>query len=125
MFDKKKILIIDDEEDITHFLKINLQMRKKYKVYTANNGEDGIKKAISKKPDLILLDLMMPGINGFDVLTKLKENLSTISIPVIMMTAYEKSDTQEKASGLYSADYFTKPFEIEKLIAGIDEILSV
>ncbi|MBT3312337.1 MAG: response regulator [Desulfobacterales bacterium] len=125
MGEKKKILIIDDEEDITYFLKMNLEMRKKFKVYTANNGEEGIKKAISKKPDLILLDVMMPGINGFDVLAVLKENMVTISIPVIMMTAYEKSDTSEKASGLYSADYFTKPFEMEKLIAGINQALGV
>ena len=125
MGEKKKILIIDDEEDITFFLKINLQTRKKFKVYTATNGKAGIKTAIRKKPDLILLDIMMPGTDGFDVLQTLKENIKTTAIPIVMLTALEQDETKAKASSLYSCDYFIKPIEMEKLITGINNILSI
>ena len=124
MGEKKKILIIDDEKDFSYFLKFNLELIKKFKVYTATNGKAGIKTAIRKKPDLIILDIMMPGIDGFDVLTALKENIKTMSIPVVMMTALDQDDPKEKACGLYCADYFTKPIEMNKLIAGINQILS-
>jgi len=123
--EKKKILIIDDEKDFSYFLKFNLELIKKFKVYTANNGKAGIKLARRKKPDLIILDIMMPGIDGFAVLESLKENLKTTAIPVVMMTALDQDEPREKACGLYSCDYFTKPVEIEKLITGINQILSL
>jgi DNA-binding response OmpR family regulator len=122
---KKKILIIDDEKDYTYFLKFNLEQLKKFKVFTATNGKAGLKLARRKKPDLILLDIMMPGIDGFDVLTTLKENIKTTAIPIIMMTALDQDETKEKASGFYCADYFTKPIEMQELVAGINRVLSI
>ncbi|MBT7086728.1 MAG: response regulator [Desulfobacterales bacterium] len=121
---RKKILIIDDEKDFGYFLKFNLELIKKFKVFNATNGKAGIKLARRKKPDLIILDIMMPGLDGFDVLTILKENMKTTAIPVIMMTALDQNEPKEKACGLYCADYFTKPIEIDKLISGINNILS-
>ncbi len=121
---KKKILIIDDEKDFCYFIKLNLEMIKKFKVFVATNGKDGIKTAIRKKPDLILLDIMMPQIDGFEVLRSLKENIKTTAIPVVMLTALEQDETKAKASGLYSYDYFIKPIEMEALISGINGILS-
>jgi len=125
MWEKKKILIIDDEKDFSYFLKFNLESLKKFKVYTATNGKAGIKTAIRKKPDLILLDIMMPGTDGFDVLQTLKENIKTTAIPIVMLTALEQDETKAKASSLYSCDYFIKPIEMEKLITGINNILSI
>ena len=75
---RKKILIIDDEKDFGYFLKFNLELIKKFKVFNATNGKAGIKLARRKKPDLIILDIMMPGLDGFDVLTILKENMKKI-----------------------------------------------
>ena len=124
MAKKAKILIIDDEEDFCYFLKFNFETIKKYKVFTATNGKEGIKKAIRKKPDLILLDIMMPQINGFDVLNSLKENIKTAAIPVVMLTAIDQDESKEKANELYAYDYFTKTIDLEKLVAGIDDILS-
>ncbi len=121
---KKKILIIDDEKDFSYFLKFNLELLKTFKVFTATNGKAGIKLARRKKPDLIILDIMMPGLDGFDVLTILKDSMKTTAIPVVMMTALDQNDPKEKACGLYCADYFTKPIEMNKLIAGINQILS-
>jgi DNA-binding response OmpR family regulator len=121
---KPKILIIDDEKDFCHFLKFNLETARGYSVFTATNGKSGIKTAIRKNPDLILLDIMMPRISGFDVLKALKKNTRTISIPVAMLTALGSHGSKLKASRLYSSHYFIKPIKIEVLIAGIEKIIS-
>ena len=124
MWKKPKILIIDDEEDFCYFLKFNFETIKKYKVFTATNGKDGLKKAVRKQPDLILLDIMMPMMNGFDVLNSLKENIKTAAIPVVMLTAIDQDKSKKKANELYAYDYFCKTIDLEKLVAGIDDIMS-
>jgi two-component system alkaline phosphatase synthesis response regulator PhoP len=124
MWKKPKILIIDDEKDFCYFLKFNFEAIKKYKVFIATNGKDGVETAIRKKPDLILLDIMMPRIDGFEVLKSLKENIETTAIPIIMLTALDQDKLKMKANELYSSDYFTKTIETETLIAGIDKVLS-
>ena len=124
MAKKAKILIIDDEEDFCFFLKFNFETIKKYKVFTATNGKDGIKTAIQKKPDLILLDIMMPLMNGFDVLNSLKKDTQTAAIPVVMLTAIDQDQSKKKAKKLYAHDYFPKTIDLVRLAAGIDEILS-
>ena len=122
---KRKILIIDDEKDFGYFLKFNLELIKKFKVYTATNGKAGIKTAVRKKPDLIILDIMMPGIDGFEVLTELKQNVKTTSIPVFMMTALDQDEPKVQACGLYCADYLTKPIEMGELIRKISNVLYI
>jgi len=118
----RKILIIDDEEDLTFFIKANLELRGDYEVMIAKNGKDGLKLAASHKPDLILLDIMMPKMNGFEVLEKLKQAKETIAIPVIMLTAKADDASKIKAASLYNEDYMMKPVQIEALKAKIEEI---
>ena len=119
----KRILIIDDEEDLTFFVKANLELDNEYEVIIANSGKDGIKKAAKNNPDLILLDILMPRMNGYQTLEKLKENIKTISIPVIMLTALGDDSSKSKASTLYNEDYIVKPVQIDPLKKKIVEVL--
>jgi len=121
---KTKILIIDDEVDFGHFIKVNLENARKCKVFTSNNGLDGIETALKKQPDLVLLDIMMPKMNGFEVLKTLKKNVNTASIPVVMITALDTEEPKMKAFESYSQDYLVKPISINELVIKIDEILS-
>ncbi len=120
---KPTILIIDDEKDFCHFMRMNLESTNKYKIFVSTNARSGIKTAIRKKPDLVLLDIMMPNISGFEVLQKLKENINTTSIPVIMLTALSDDESVAKAMGLYSHEYIVKPVEMDSLISKIDRVL--
>jgi DNA-binding response OmpR family regulator len=120
---KPTILIIDDEKDFCHFMRMNLESTNKYKVFVSTNARSGIKTAIRKKPDLVLLDIMMPNISGFEVLQKLKENINTTSIPVIMLTALSDDESVAKAMGLYSHEYIVKPVEMNSLVSKIDRVL--
>lgn len=123
MADIPKILIIDDEKDFCHFIKLNLEGTKKYKVFTSNTATNGVETAVRKKPDLILLDIMMPKMSGFQVLELLKQNIETTTIPVVMLTALDQDESKVKASSLYCQDYLIKPIEMETLIAKIDSLL--
>lgn len=111
----QKILIIEDERQIVRFIELELK-HEGYKVLIAYDGLRGLESARFEKPDLILLDLMLPGINGFEVCRKIRE---FSSIPIIMLTA--KDTTVDKVSGLDMGadDYITKPFEMDELLARI------
>ena len=91
----KKILIIEDEENMVKGLRFNLEARD-YAVVAAFDGETGLKKAVDERPDLIILDLMLPGLNGYEVCKKLKE--SSPEIPIVMLTA--KSQESDIITGL-------------------------
>ncbi len=121
----KKILIIDDEEDFCYFAKKNLEAISNYGIIVANKGKKGIQIARKEKPDLILLDIMMPGIDGFEVLKRLKANEKTQNIPVIMLTAKDEDESKIKASGLYCEDYLVKPVEKLVLRAKIQKVLDL
>ncbi len=121
----KKILIIDDEEDFAYFVKKNLEAISNYEIIVANRGKKGIQIARKEKPDLILLDIMMPGIDGFEVLKRLKANEKTQDISVIMLTAKDEDESKIKASGLYCEDYLVKPVEKLVLRAKIQKVLSL
>ena len=116
----KKILIVEDEESIRGFLKINLK-RNGYEVIEVDNGEDGIKIAINEKPATVILDVMLPGIDGFNVCKRIREEEKNIGI--IMLTA--KSQDIDKITGLeYGADdYIVKPFNPMELLLRIKAIL--
>jgi len=120
---KKKILIIDDEEDLTFFVKANLELVGDYEVIIATSGKDGVAIASSQDVDLILLDIMMPKMDGFEVLEKIKKSPGILAIPVIMLTAKGDIDSKLKASGLYDEDYIVKPVPIEILKVKIEEAL--
>ena len=120
---KKKILIIDDEEDLTFFVKANLELVGDYEVIIATSGKDGVAIASSQDVDLILLDIMMPKMDGFEVLEKIKESKRALAIPVIMLTAKGDIDSKLKAASLYDEDYIVKPVQIEILKVKIEEAL--
>jgi DNA-binding response OmpR family regulator len=124
MPEKKKILLIDDEKDFCFFVKKNLEHTGEFVVSYATSPDKGIKLARRESPDLILLDIRMPGKDGFEVLEAIKENSKTFSIPVIMLTAVEGDDAKIKSSGLYSEDYIVKPISYEKLREKIDTVLA-
>lgn len=122
---REKILIIDDEKDFTHFVKENLQLISNYTVVTASKGKKGIRAALKENPDLILLDVTMPGIDGFEVLKRLKKNEKTYHIPVIMLITKSDDESKLKVSGIYADDYIVKPVETKALRAKIHNILSL
>jgi two-component system alkaline phosphatase synthesis response regulator PhoP len=113
---KKKILIIEDEPDLVKGLKLNLS-DEGFEVDSAVNGIEGLRKAVEEAPDLIILDIMLPEMDGFDVCRKLRQK--NIDIPVIMLTA--KGGEIDKVVGLEigADDYMTKPFSIRELLARI------
>jgi two-component system phosphate regulon response regulator PhoB len=119
---KENILIVDDEEDVLELVRFNLE-KNGFKTETATSGEDALAKAKSKLPDLIILDLMLPGIDGLEVCKKLKSESKTENIPVIMLTA--KSEESDIITGLElgAQDYITKPFSPKVLIARVRRIL--
>lgn len=118
----EKILIVDDELHIVELLKYNLETNG-YKVIYALNGKEGIASAIEKKPDLILLDVMLPEMDGFDVCKEVKKNKSIEKVPIIMLTA--KSEEFDKILGLElgADDYITKPFSVRELMARVKVVL--
>jgi two-component system alkaline phosphatase synthesis response regulator PhoP len=119
---KERILVVDDEEDILELITYNL-MKEGYHVITAASGETAISKAHKEKPDLILLDLMLPGVDGLDVYRELKKKEDTSQIPIIMVTA--KTEDADIITGLElgSDDYVTKPFSPKVLLARIKAVL--
>lgn len=118
----EKVLIIDDEEHIVELIKYNLESSG-YKTYEAYNGIDGLKIARKELPDLILLDLMLPGIDGLEVCKRLRADDKLKQVPIIMLTA--KSEEIDKILGLElgADDYITKPFSIRELNARIKAVL--
>jgi two-component system alkaline phosphatase synthesis response regulator PhoP len=118
----EKILIVDDEEDILELLKYNLS-REGYKVSCAASGEETLRAVRSQIPDLILLDLMLPGIDGLEVARQLKNDVKTRDVPIVMLTA--KGEEADIVTGLElgADDYITKPFSPRVLVARVKAVL--
>jgi two-component system alkaline phosphatase synthesis response regulator PhoP len=119
---RTKILIVDDELDTLLPLKRALEMED-FKVIEAQDGVAALEKVKAETPDLVLLDLMLPKLNGFEVCQRLKQDETTSSIPIIMLTA--KSETSDKIEGIGigADDYVTKPFDLAELKARIKAVL--
>lgn len=119
---KKHILVVEDEEDILELIRYNLS-KEGFKVTCANSGELGLSTARQLKPDLMLLDLMLPGIDGFDVCRALRSEPETRSLPIIMITA--KGEEPDMVTGLElgADDYVVKPFSPRVLLARIKSVL--
>lgn len=115
-----RILVIEDEPTLSKLLSYNLE-QEGYEVSVVENGQDGLEKALSETFDLILLDLMLPGLNGFEVLTRLrrKENRT----PVIMLTARTAEEEVVQGLKLGADDYITKPFGVAELLARVSAVL--
>jgi diguanylate cyclase (GGDEF)-like protein len=118
----ERILIIDDDPDIVRFVEASLT-RDGYDVRSAGDSRSGIEAALSDSPDLVLLDLMMPDIDGFEVLERIKTSPATANVAVVLLTA--KANVQDLVRGLDSGadDYMTKPFDIEELRARVGSVL--
>ncbi|MDP2911692.1 MAG: response regulator transcription factor [Candidatus Omnitrophota bacterium] len=119
---KEKILIIEDEKDIVKMLDYNLK-KEGFRVFSANNGEDGLDMARKGHPDLILLDLMLPEMDGLEVCRAVKNDTNSAHIPIVILTA--KAQETDKIVGLElgADDYVTKPFSPRELIARIKAVL--
>jgi two-component system, OmpR family, alkaline phosphatase synthesis response regulator PhoP len=117
----KKILVVDDERQIVKLVEINLH-KAGYTVVTAYDGVEALEKVDSEKPDMIVLDVMMPRMNGFDVLKRLQANPATEHIPVIMLTA--KAQDADIFAGWQSgvSSYLTKPFNPRELLTFVQRI---
>ena len=120
----KKILIIDDEEDFCFFLKQNLEATGSFEVFTSSSGEQGLELARKFTHDLILLDIMMPGMDGPDVAAELKGDRRTENIPAIFLTAIVKEMEIKSSEGFIAGwHYIAKPVEIAKLLALINNLI--
>ena len=122
------ILVIDDEESFTFFIKLNLQAetRHDFQVTTANGGEEGLKIAKTLRPDLILLDIMMPDMCGTEVSEKLLLDPRTKNIPIIFLTAVAQKDEVEEAAGMMGGrEFIAKPAGIEELVSRIEATLNL
>jgi two-component system alkaline phosphatase synthesis response regulator PhoP len=119
---KGRILVIDDEKDLIELVRYNLE-QEGFQVKGALDGESGLRDAIRDMPDLILVDLMLPGIDGLEVCRSLRTNNHTASIPIIMLTA--KSTESDRIVGLElgADDYVTKPFSPRELAARVKAVL--
>ncbi len=121
---KKKILVIEDDEDIRNLILFNLEMTGEYELLSSDNGEEGLLLAQKNIPALVILDVMLPGIDGFEVCRQLKENSTTRRIPVVMLTARSDDNDVVKGFELGVEDYLRKPFSSMKiLLARVSNIL--
>ena len=118
----KKILVVDDDPHIVKLVESRLKANR-YDVITAKNGIESLEKANKEKPDLIILDILMPEMDGYQTLRELKESAETKSIPVIMFTAKGQSEDVEKSYELGASDYIVKPFTPVTLLEKIHKAL--
>ena len=116
MEEKKTVLIVEDEKSIADIIRINLE-REGYASLTAYDGEAGLAMALEHNPDLILLDVMLPKLLGFDVCARLREKGN--SVPVIILTAREEEEDKVRGLELGADDYITKPFSMRELMARV------
>src|SRR5437016_7482396 len=116
------VLVIDDEKDLLELVRYNLE-KEHLDVITANDGQSGLEIGLKHKPDLVLLDLMMPGMNGLEVCKQLRSDARTSRVPIIMLTA--KAAETDKIVGLEMGadDYITKPFSVRELLARVRAVL--
>jgi len=124
MSNKKRILCIEDEAEMIELMRLVLE-REGFEVRGAMGGEQGLKAMRQEKPDLILLDLMMPGIDGWEVYRQMRADKELAEIPVIIVTA--KAQSIDKVLGLQVAkvaDYITKPFGPKELVGSIERVLA-
>jgi len=119
---KGKILVVDDEIYIVHILDFSLGMEG-YEVLTALDGEQALEKARAEKPDLIVLDIMRPKLDGYETCKLLKADTATKNIPVILLSAKGRNVDQKIGFEVGADDYITKPFSPRKLVERINAIL--
>jgi len=120
---KKKILIVDDEQDLLDFVKLRLEANN-YSVVVATDSEQALAIVKKEKPDLILLDILMPKIDGFKVCQLLKKDPLTTNIPIIMLTAKDRANDIKQAKQAGASGYIVKPFDAHTLLSDINDQLN-
>lgn len=119
-----KVLIADDEHNIRHILDFSLHSEG-FDVVAATNGEDAFALAVNEKPDLIILDVMMPGQGGIETCRQIKADERISDIPVILLTARASRQNREEGQAAGADDYITKPFSPQKVIQAVQNFLGV
>jgi two-component system, cell cycle response regulator DivK len=119
-----KILYIEDNDDNLYMLGLRFEAIGGYEIITAANGADGIAKAAAERPDLILMDLNLPVVDGWEATRRLKADPVTRNIPIIALTAHAMAGDREKALAAGSDDFDTKPVEFERLLAKVNQALT-
>ena len=119
----KKILIADDRPEVGELVRVTLE-GEDYQVVAAFNGKETLKRVRLEKPDLVLLDILMPKMDGFEVCRKLKKDPQTKKIPIILLTAKAEEVNQAKGRKVGAREYINKPFSPSALLAKIEKILA-
>ena len=120
---KKKILIVEDEESLLKLESILLTSRG-YEVVGAADGAVALEQVVSERPDLVILDIMLPEIDGFEVCRRIKQNPETAHIPVLMLTAKKSSQDCDRGMAAGASAYITKPFKSARIVELIQDLLS-
>jgi CheY-like chemotaxis protein len=119
-----KILYVEDNDDNVYMLKMRLELLDEFEVLVAEDGEKGCEVAAAERPDLILMDLELPGIDGWEASRRLKSNPNTSEIPIIALSAHALSGVREKALAAGCDEFDTKPVEFDRLLAIMRKVLA-
>jgi CheY-like chemotaxis protein len=119
-----KVLYVEDNDDNVYMLKMRLELLDDFEVVTAEDGERGCAMALSECPDIILMDLEMPGVDGWGATRRLKADAQTRDIPVIALSAHALAGSREKALAAGCDEFDTKPVEFERLVATLRRLLA-
>ena len=119
-----KILYVEDNDDNVYMLKMRLELLDEFEVLTAEDGEKGCAMAAAERPDIVLMDLEMPGIDGWEATRRLKSNPETRDIPVIALSAHALAGSREKALAAGCDEFDTKPVEFDRLVATVRRVLA-
>ena len=119
-----KVLYIEDNDDNVYMLKMRLELLGDFEVVAAENGEKGCEMATAERPDIILMDLEMPVVDGWEATRRLKINLQTRDIPIIALSAHALAGDREKAIAVGCDEFDTKPIEFDRLVATLRRVLA-
>jgi CheY-like chemotaxis protein len=119
-----KVLYIEDNDDDVYMLKMRLELLGNFEVLTAKDGEKGCEMAAAEKPDIILMDLEMPVVDGWEAARRLKDNPQTRDIPIMALSAHALAGEREKAIATGCNEFDTKPIEFDRLVATVRRILA-
>ena len=119
-----KLLYVEDNDDNVYMLKMRLELLGDFEVITAENGERGYQTAVAERPDIILMDLEMPIVDGWEATRRLKNNPATRDIPVIAFSAHALAGERDKALAAGCDEFDTKPVEFDRLVAKVQRLLT-
>ena len=119
----KKVLVIEDDPSASELMVYTLEP-KGYQVITALNGLEGVKKAMDERPDLIILDIMLPGLDGYEVCHRLRQKPETANLPILMFSAKAREDDKETGLNMGADDYLAKPVEPSEIRAKVQALLA-